>query len=805
MPLAQNNLVTARVFAGFRRIVHIDTESPTPGVWSSDSFSRSADYAKGRCLMLRLKKQQQRASSRSTHRAQIGFEALEHRVVLSTFRVNTLLDTVAVNHKTGKDGSGHVSLRSALQTANLSPLADVIILPAGTFNLTIFGSGENNAATGDLDIRRNVTIKGAGAGKTIIDGEARDRVFDILGATVTISGMTIQHGAANDGGGLLNEGGKVTISNVTFQSNFAFGQNGSNGLQGAGGVSIGTKGGAGQDGTDARGGGVLNASGSVTITGSSFTQNLAFGGNGGVGGIGALGQGFSGGSGASGQAGTGGGGGTGGHGGSAFGAGVYNAKGAIVTLINSVFFANSAFGGGGGAGGNGSKGGGGKGGDENDGVGSGGLGTGGAGGAGGDGGTAAGGAVYNLGTVKVGNPDAGFTNNSVLSGPGGAGGAGAVGSGGAGGNGTTEDSGGNGGGGTGGAGGIGGNGGSALGGCIFNGGVISGSEVTILTNTATGSIGGTGGKGGSGFSGAGGTAGSSQIDSGGAGGRAIGGSGGGGGIGGLAEGGGLFNAGGASFTLTAPKNASHLPVSNFTTNVAQGGNGGSGGGAGGAFAGVGGSGGSAGTGGTGGLATGGRGGTGGDGSTGQGGGLFDTGRVSITIVNVNITGNRALGGDGGRGGDSNDADAGNGGDGRAGGHGGSSEGGNGGNGGVSGSGIGGGITVSQSGNLTLSPRVLPTKHGVGTAAQADTITGNQALEAAPGSTGLAGFDQIGIGGSPDGLSGFGVAGKDGAFNPLQIGSGGGVAAFGNTVIDHTKISGNTASTQNNDVVGTIKT
>jgi len=40
-------------------------------------------------------------------------EALESRMVLSTFKVNTLLDTVAVNLKTGKDASGHVSLRSA--------------------------------------------------------------------------------------------------------------------------------------------------------------------------------------------------------------------------------------------------------------------------------------------------------------------------------------------------------------------------------------------------------------------------------------------------------------------------------------------------------------------------------------------------------------------------------------------------------------------------------------------------------------------------------------------------------------------
>ena len=40
-------------------------------------------------------------------------ERLEQRLVLSTFRVNTTLDTVALNFKKGTDSTGHVSLRSA--------------------------------------------------------------------------------------------------------------------------------------------------------------------------------------------------------------------------------------------------------------------------------------------------------------------------------------------------------------------------------------------------------------------------------------------------------------------------------------------------------------------------------------------------------------------------------------------------------------------------------------------------------------------------------------------------------------------
>ncbi len=102
-----------------------------------------------------MNKNRQRAQKRPVNRARVDIELLEGRVVLSTFHVNTLLDTTAVSLKTGKDATGHVSLRSALQAANARPNADVIILPAGTITLSITGTGENNAAKGDLDIKRN--------------------------------------------------------------------------------------------------------------------------------------------------------------------------------------------------------------------------------------------------------------------------------------------------------------------------------------------------------------------------------------------------------------------------------------------------------------------------------------------------------------------------------------------------------------------------------------------------------------------------------------------------------------------------
>ena len=227
-------------------------------------------------------------------------EALESRTVLSTFKVNTLLDTVAVNLQTGKDASGHVSLRSAIMAADARPNADTIIIPGGTYQLTIAGANEDNSATGDLDIRGNVTITGKSSSSTIIDGNSLDRVFQILSGKVSISKLTIQHGLAGEGGGLLNSGGQVTLSSLVVENNLAEGTAGANGRAGFGispnvvaGTPIVNNGGNGQDGSSGAGGGIFNA-GSMTLTHCTIALNQAVGGSGGQGLDGANGLGLNG-------------------------------------------------------------------------------------------------------------------------------------------------------------------------------------------------------------------------------------------------------------------------------------------------------------------------------------------------------------------------------------------------------------------------------------------------------------------------------------------------------------------------------
>ena len=128
-------------------------------------------------------------------------EALEQRLQLSTFRVNTTLDTVAVNLRTGRDSSGDLPLRSAIMAADSHGGSSTILVPAGTLALTIPGANEDARTTGDLDLKGKITIKGANTTGTVIDGNNLDRVFQVLGGKVSISKLTIQHGRSRPGRG----------------------------------------------------------------------------------------------------------------------------------------------------------------------------------------------------------------------------------------------------------------------------------------------------------------------------------------------------------------------------------------------------------------------------------------------------------------------------------------------------------------------------------------------------------------------------------------------------------------------------
>jgi CSLREA domain-containing protein len=104
----------------------------------------------------------------------------------ANFTVTTMADTA--------DGvcDADCSLREAVIAANALPGSDTIDVPAGTYPLTRAGACEDAAMTGDLDITGSVQIHGRGMG-AIIDGGGLDRIFQVLGGSLMLSGIALQN------------------------------------------------------------------------------------------------------------------------------------------------------------------------------------------------------------------------------------------------------------------------------------------------------------------------------------------------------------------------------------------------------------------------------------------------------------------------------------------------------------------------------------------------------------------------------------------------------------------------------------
>lgn len=227
--------------------------------------------------------------------------ALAARAAPITFEVNTTNDT-----SDGVCAPINCSLRDAIVEANASPGADVITLPAGTYKLILAGADENQSATGDLDILDSVTIKGAGAGQTIIQGDTgwADRILQVAapGAVVVINDVTIEAGksGAARGGGVYNQG-TLTLVNSAVRGNTTAADGG--GLASDGALTLdrstvsGNTAGGGGGGIDSQGaltlvnstlsgnsasaGGGLANGGTTTLNGVTVTRNSASGGSGG--------------------------------------------------------------------------------------------------------------------------------------------------------------------------------------------------------------------------------------------------------------------------------------------------------------------------------------------------------------------------------------------------------------------------------------------------------------------------------------------------------------------------------------------
>jgi len=175
---------------------------------------------------------------------------------------------------TNLNDSGVGSLRQAILDADAANTGDTIDFgPAVTGTITL---------SGRLEVTQSLTINGPGVSTLAIDGGSIDTVFQVdSGATVSISGLTIQHAAKNSCGGIVNEfGGMLTVSNCTISNNESILGGCAGGIRNYGTLNL----------TDSTisfnsemfiGGGVLNT-GTLTVMESTINGNTALADGGGI-------------------------------------------------------------------------------------------------------------------------------------------------------------------------------------------------------------------------------------------------------------------------------------------------------------------------------------------------------------------------------------------------------------------------------------------------------------------------------------------------------------------------------------------
>jgi CSLREA domain-containing protein len=246
-----------------------------------------------------------------------AFELNEFPQAGPSFIVNTTAD-----HDDGVCGLLDCTLREAINAANAQNGANMI-----TFADNVIGTISFINGLGPLTVTDSVTILGPGARVLVVSAATQDRVFVFSNGTSTVSGLTIRDGFqvaslgsgdSESGAGIYNQA-NLTVNGCSFANNEAFGAIsstlGANGGDGLGGAiynkaaltvndctfstnQVGSGAGAnyvtnsnlithGGTGGGALGAAIFNdTAGTLTITNSTFSGNIASAGKGGDGSFG---------------------------------------------------------------------------------------------------------------------------------------------------------------------------------------------------------------------------------------------------------------------------------------------------------------------------------------------------------------------------------------------------------------------------------------------------------------------------------------------------------------------------------------
>jgi len=161
--------------------------------------------------------------------------------------------------------SGAGSLRDTIAAAS----------PGDTINFSLTLPATITLTSGELLISKNLMISGPGASSLAINGYSASRVFEIASGTVAISGLTIQNGSTDTGGGIMNSG-TLTLTNSIISGNSASFRGG--GIYNGGTLTMSDSTLSGNSATGSNplvaGGGIFNV-GTLTVTNSTLSANSA--------------------------------------------------------------------------------------------------------------------------------------------------------------------------------------------------------------------------------------------------------------------------------------------------------------------------------------------------------------------------------------------------------------------------------------------------------------------------------------------------------------------------------------------------
>jgi len=116
-------------------------------------------------------------------------------------------------------------------------------------------AGQTIVLQSEIDVTNNISISGPATRPVALSGGGKTRVLEIDGATVSLTNLVITQGSADIGGGILDSNGNLSLSNVGFTGNVAYGSS----------TEI------------AQGGAIAQQSGSLLINRSTFTGNRVIG------------------------------------------------------------------------------------------------------------------------------------------------------------------------------------------------------------------------------------------------------------------------------------------------------------------------------------------------------------------------------------------------------------------------------------------------------------------------------------------------------------------------------------------------